>query len=124
MALPEPTTEQLDAAWQELRRRGYRSCLAAASLDQALARPITAALLRMNARLAASGVQVFAPLRERPATVAPEPLLPADPHAPPAVRPGLLPRERPPRAKVPRRAPPSAPTLDRKRAAAGDTDEA
>lgn len=114
---PEPTASQLDAAWRELAASGrHASCSNCSNLDEAMAKPVAAALIRMHARLRAEGLH---PLRDhlpallRPAVIAPDP---------PAVsnrqrRAASAPPFRPLRA-------PQQPALfDRKRAASGERDD-
>jgi hypothetical protein len=116
-----PSDAQLEAAWLELARRGFASCRCA-SLAEALAGPISGALVRTHARLLARGVHPFAEpatVVRLPAVQAPEPALLEGTTATRPKKPRRSPR--PSSLREPHQQPLQA--LDRKRAAAGDRDD-
>lgn len=111
----EPSDAELADAWRELLQRGR---CRHATLADALAHTVSAAVIRLHARLAASGAHPFdaAPVRRVEPVQAPEPFDDS-----------LL-RRPPPKRGRSRAAPPITadrqPELyDRKRAAAGDRDD-
>lgn len=98
MAACTPTTEQLQTAFDALRRNGKLT--STPTLEAALATPLGLGLVRMHARLMAMGIDpLHQVVHHRPVVRAPEPPQP------------IAERLRHPVA-----------TFDRKRLAAGDTD--
>ena len=116
MPAVQPTTGQLVAAFAAERKPHWPADYWAAMAD-----PLYHRIVVLHAKLLALGRDPGAYKRviQRPQVIAPEPPHPAEPPAPCPARP-----QRP--AKPRRAAPPppdwQLPLLDRKRAAAGDTD--
>lgn len=114
----EPSDAELAAAWGELLQRGR---CRHATLADALAHSVSAAVIRLHARLAASGAHPFDAQSVRRI----EPVCPPDPLDDDllALRPPKRPQRRQP-ARPPIRASRQPPELhDRKRLAAGDRDD-
>tara|TARA_B100001105_G_C22378252_1_gene438358 strand:- start:1550 stop:1858 length:309 start_codon:yes stop_codon:yes gene_type:complete len=101
MARPDPTPEQLQAAWLAIRRPGWPETLADTLTD-----PVRCRLVHTVAWLQSRGhvIGTAARLVRRTPVTRPEPPPARAHHYPPP-------------------APPAAPTVDRKRLASGDRDD-
>jgi len=114
----EPTRAEMEVALQSLHRNGLLDSVP--TLDDALASPMAAKLVRMHVRLAAAGVPSLTQHMTRPTVEAPEPPHPAEHVAAPEakVRPSKPAAPSPQSRPLP--APRQANLFDPKSAAAGD----